>query len=86
MSSHLNQSSTPTPNQKVFIITGASDGIGAEMARQLASRYGAGIGGIGLVLAARAGRNADVAHRFTVAHVADLRIAATVAEDDYFVD
>ena len=39
-----------TANQKVFIITGASDGIGAEMARQLASRYGAAVG---LVLAAR---------------------------------
>ena len=57
MSSHLNLSSTPTPNQKVFIITGASDGIGAEMARQLASRHGAGIGGIGLVLAARSQAN-----------------------------
>lgn len=35
---------------KVIIITGASDGIGAEMARQLAARHGAGLG---LVLAAR---------------------------------
>jgi short-subunit dehydrogenase len=35
---------------KVIIITGASDGIGAEMARQLAARHGAGVG---LVLAAR---------------------------------
>ena len=35
---------------KVFVITGASDGIGAEMARQLARRHGTGAG---LVLAAR---------------------------------
>ena len=35
---------------KIIVITGASDGIGAEMARQLASRYGADVG---LVLAAR---------------------------------
>ena len=36
--------------QQVCIITGASDGIGAEMARQLAAQHGAGIT---LVLAAR---------------------------------
>lgn len=35
---------------KVIIITGASDGIGAEMARQLAQKYGVRLG---LVLAAR---------------------------------
>ena len=35
---------------KIIVITGASDGIGAEMARQLAGRHGAQIG---LVLAAR---------------------------------
>lgn len=35
---------------KIIVITGASDGIGAEMARQLARRHGAGVG---LVLAAR---------------------------------
>jgi short-subunit dehydrogenase len=35
---------------QVIIITGASDGIGAEMARQLARRHG---GGVALVLAAR---------------------------------
>ena len=35
---------------KTFVITGASDGIGAEMARQLARSYGAGAA---LVLAAR---------------------------------
>ena len=35
---------------KIIVITGASDGIGAEMARQLAGRYGADVG---LVLAAR---------------------------------
>ncbi|MYM90336.1 SDR family NAD(P)-dependent oxidoreductase, partial [Rugamonas sp. FT82W] len=35
---------------KVIIITGSSDGIGAEMARQLARSHG---GGVALVLAAR---------------------------------
>ena len=35
---------------KIIVITGASDGIGAEMARQLAKRHGAGVA---LVLAAR---------------------------------
>ena len=35
---------------QVVVITGASDGIGAEMARQLAQRHGAKLG---LVLAAR---------------------------------
>jgi short-subunit dehydrogenase len=41
--------SAPQP-QRVIIITGSSDGIGAEMARQLAARYGSGLA---LVLAAR---------------------------------
>jgi short-subunit dehydrogenase len=35
---------------KIWLITGASDGIGAELARQVAARYGAEVG---LVLAAR---------------------------------
>jgi len=35
---------------KIIVITGASDGMGAEMARQLATRHGAALG---LVLAAR---------------------------------
>lgn len=39
-----------TSNTPVTIITGASEGIGAELARQLATRYGAGLR---LVLAAR---------------------------------
>ena len=43
------QPDTPQ-NLQVVIITGASDGIGAEMARQLAQRHGAGVG---LVLRAR---------------------------------
>ena len=47
---------------RVIVITGGSDGIGAEMARQLAARHGAGIK---LVLAAlpylKASRGAIVA-------------------------
>ncbi|TDM09659.1 MAG: short chain dehydrogenase [Ideonella sp. MAG2] len=39
-----------TPPQQVVVITGASDGIGAELARQMAQKYGAQCG---LVLAAR---------------------------------
>ena len=38
------------PDLQVVVITGASDGIGAEMARQLAQHHGAKLG---LVLAAR---------------------------------
>ena len=41
---------------RVVIITGASDGIGAEMARQLASKEGAGVA---LVLAARSAEQLD---------------------------
>lgn len=41
---------TPPTAQKVIVITGASDGIGAELARQWAARDGAGLA---LVLAAR---------------------------------
>ena len=41
---------TSPHRMQVFIITGASDGIGAEMARQLAAAHGADAG---LVLAAR---------------------------------
>jgi short-subunit dehydrogenase len=41
---------SPHPPRKVIIITGSSDGIGAEMARQLARSGGAGLA---LVLAAR---------------------------------
>ncbi len=37
-------------NHKVVIITGSSDGIGAEMARQLAQKHGSSLA---LVLAAR---------------------------------
>ena len=42
---------------KIFVITGASDGIGAEMARQLARSHG---GEAGLVLAARNREKLDV--------------------------
>ena len=37
------------PDVQVVIITGASDGIGAEMARQLAQRHGAKLGLVELV-------------------------------------
>ena len=46
--------------QRVVIITGASDGIGAELARQLASKEGAGVA---LVLAARNAEQLDAVAR-----------------------
>ena len=46
----LSQSIRVQAAMKIIVITGASDGIGAEMARQLASRHGAQLA---LVLAAR---------------------------------
>ena len=54
-------SSAIPPDLQVVIITGASDGIGAEMARQLAQRHGAKLG---LVLAARSlqGLESTAAH------------------------
>ena len=45
------------PTQQIIIITGASDGIGAEMARQLAKTHGAGLA---LVLAARTAETLEV--------------------------
>ena len=45
-----NESEAMTAPHKVIIITGSSDGIGAEMARQMAAKYGAQLS---LVLAAR---------------------------------
>lgn len=45
-----------TTSTTVTIITGASEGIGAELARQLATRYGAGLS---LVLAARKRKGLD---------------------------
>jgi short-subunit dehydrogenase len=44
------------PDLQVVLITGASDGIGAEMARQLAQRHGAKLG---LVLAARSAQGLE---------------------------
>jgi len=55
---------------KTIVITGASDGIGAEMARQLAKRHGASIA---LVLAAR---NEEALH--TVAAACQTHAAATL--------
>ena len=68
------------PELQVVIITGASDGIGAEMARQLAQRHGAKLG---LVLAARSlqGLESTAAHcRALGAHC--LVVPTDVAQQD----
>ena len=60
--------------QHVTVITGASDGIGAELARQLAQRHGAGLA---LVLAARShGKLAEVA-RACEAHGSSVLVRPT---------
>ena len=73
-------SSAIPPDLEVVIITGASDGIGAEMARQLAQRHGAKLG---LVLAARSlkGLESTAAHcRALGAHC--LVVPTDVAQQD----
>ena len=73
-------SSAIPPDLQVVIITGASDGIGAEMARQLAQRHGAKLG---LVLAARSlqGLESTAAHcRALGAHC--LVVPTDVAQQD----
>lgn len=64
---------------KVYIITGASDGIGAEMARQLAGAHGAQAG---LVLAARSVEKLDaVAAQCEAAGARTLVVSMNVAEE-----
>ena len=64
---------------KVFIITGASDGIGAEMARQLASAHGAQAG---LVLAARSREKlVDVAAQCEARGAQALAVVTNVSEE-----
>ena len=64
---------------KVFIITGASDGIGAEMARQLAKAHGAQTG---LVLAARNQAKLDeVAAQCQALGAQPLVVVANVSEE-----
>ena len=64
---------------KVFIITGASDGIGAEMARQLAQAHGAQAG---LVLAARSQEKLDaVAAQCQALGAQALTVAMDVADE-----
>jgi short-subunit dehydrogenase len=64
---------------KVFIVTGASDGIGAEMARQLAVAHGAQAG---LVLAARSQEKLDaVAERCRASGAQTLVVRMNVAEE-----
>jgi short-subunit dehydrogenase len=64
---------------KVFIITGASDGIGAEMARQLAQAHGAQAG---LVLAARSQAKLDeVAAQCRSPGAQALAVAADVSQE-----
>ena len=64
---------------KIIVITGASDGIGAELARQLARRHGAALG---LVLAARhAGRLDAVASQCAAQGAQTLVVAADLAQE-----
>ena len=59
---------------RVVVITGASDGIGAEMARQLAAREGAAIA---LVLAARNAVQLDLVAAECAAHQAQVLVVPT---------
>jgi short-subunit dehydrogenase len=63
---------------KTFILTGASDGIGAEMARQLAQRYGAEAG---LVLAARKESLLEEVARACRSHGSEVLVAPTDVSD-----
>ncbi len=64
---------------KTIVITGASDGIGAEMARQLAARHGAGVA---LVLAARqASRLAQVASQCNAQGARTLVVPTDVSQE-----
>ena len=63
-----------------FVITGASDGIGAELARQLAERWR---GGVSLVLAARDGEKlARVAARCHATGADALAVPTDVTQED----
>jgi len=64
---------------KIFVITGASDGIGAEMARQLAAAHGAQAG---LVLAARSREKLDaVAAQCQALGAQALAVTTNVSEE-----
>jgi short-subunit dehydrogenase len=64
---------------KIIVITGASDGIGAEMARQLAKRYGAQVG---LLLAARdEARLAQVASQCAALGAQTLAVQTDVSQE-----
>jgi len=65
---------TNAPAHRVVVITGASDGIGAEMARQLAAREGAAIA---LVLAARNAVQLDLVAAECAAHQAQVLAVPT---------
>jgi short-subunit dehydrogenase len=63
---------------KIVVITGASDGIGAEMARQLAATYGSQIG---LVMAARTAQTLEAAANAVHASGAQVMAVATDVGD-----
>lgn len=67
-----------TETMKTFIITGASDGIGAEMARQLAQRHGAEVG---LALAARNEIRLEEVARVCRSHGSEVLIVPTDVTD-----
>ena len=64
---------------KTIVITGASDGIGAEMARQLAVRYGKGAA---LVLAARSPAKLNEVALQCAAHGCDTLVVRTDVSDE----
>lgn len=67
-----------TETMKTFIITGASDGIGAELARQLAQRHGAGAG---LALAARKETQLEEVARECRSHGSEVLVVPTDVTD-----
>lgn len=75
----MSTDSTAQRSQQVVIITGASDGIGAEMARQLAFRHGSALA---LVLAARNAQALEAVAQQCRAHGAQALVQPTDVSDE----